>query len=171
MKKNSETSYLVSLVQMNGLLVQVVIQGAKGGIVYSVHGWDIKLPTILTMANRYHNLEYTNWFRITKEFVSESGATRRICFAYNQEKELELQTEENELWFNEYKKRTHIQEIVDTSLLTEEEKQWLPEEFAYRHTLTQQTYDPTSRRHVERITMIPFAPPWRFTGHVCILQG
>ena len=51
---------VLSLVQMNGLLVQVVIQGAKGGIVYSVHGWDIKLPTILTMANRYHNPEYTN---------------------------------------------------------------------------------------------------------------
>lgn len=84
------------------------------------------------------------------------GLLGDYVFAYDQEKELELQTEEDELWFNEYKKkkRAHIQEIVDTSFLTEEEKQWLREGFAYTHTHPQQTYDPTSRRYVERITMI-----------------
>jgi hypothetical protein len=32
------------------------------------------------------------------------GLLGDYVFAYDQEKELELQTEENELWFNEYKK-------------------------------------------------------------------
>jgi hypothetical protein len=45
-------------------------------------------------------------------------------FTYDIEKELELQTDHDELWFKEYKKkkRAHIQEIVDASMLTEQER-------------------------------------------------
>lgn len=41
-------------------------------------------------------------------------------FAYDQEKELELQTEEDEFLVKEYKRKkaAHIREIVETSLLT-----------------------------------------------------
>jgi hypothetical protein len=82
------------------------------------------------------------------------GLLGDYVFAYDQEKELELQTEEGELWFNGYKKkRPHIREIVDASFLTEEEKQRLREEFTYTHTHSQQTYNPITRRYVERITM------------------
>jgi nitrogenase molybdenum-iron protein alpha/beta subunit len=50
-------------------------------------------------------------------------------FTYDLEKELELQTEHDELWFKEYKnkKRAHIQEIVNGSMLTEQEKEWMEE--------------------------------------------
>ena len=53
MRRNSKTYNLVSIVQMNGFLVPVVIQEVKDGIVYSVHGWAIKLQIILEMAKPF----------------------------------------------------------------------------------------------------------------------
>jgi len=73
-------------------------------------------------------------------------------FTYDIEKELELQADHDELWFKEYKKkkRAHIQEIVDASMLTEQEKEWMDE---YQpQSVTAPTYD-KENSHVERIIM------------------
>jgi hypothetical protein len=74
-------------------------------------------------------------------------------FTYDLEKELELQTEHDELWFKEYKKkkRAHIQEIVNGSMLSEQEKEWM-EEYAPQVT-TDITYNDKENRYEERITM------------------
>lgn len=52
------------------------------------------------------------------------GLLGDYIFLYDKEKELELQTEENELWFKKYKenKRAQIREIVDASMLSEQGK-------------------------------------------------
>ncbi|MGH9926372.1 MAG: hypothetical protein ACRD5B_13455, partial [Nitrososphaeraceae archaeon] len=73
-------------------------------------------------------------------------------FTYGLEKELELQTEHDELWFKEYKKkkRVHIQEIVDVSMLTEQEKEWMEENTT--QSLTHPTYD-DGGRYEEQIVM------------------
>jgi hypothetical protein len=73
-------------------------------------------------------------------------------FTYGLEKELELQTEHDELWFKEYKKkkRVHIQEIVDASMLTEQEKEWMEENTT--QSLTHPTYD-DGGRYEEQIVM------------------
>jgi hypothetical protein len=50
-------------------------------------------------------------------------------FCYDLSKQMELEDLDNELWLNEYKKkrRAHIQEIVDASMLSEQEKEWMKE--------------------------------------------
>ena len=55
------------------------------------------------------------------------GLLGDYIFLYDKENELELQTEEDELWLKEYKKkrRAHIQKIVESSMLTEQEKEWM----------------------------------------------
>jgi hypothetical protein len=53
MKRNSRTLYSVNLVEINRFLAQLDIQEAKDGIVYSGHGWDIKLQIILEMASHF----------------------------------------------------------------------------------------------------------------------
>jgi len=65
---------------------------------------------------------------------------------------MELDDLNNELWLKEYKKkkRAHIQEIVDASMLTEQEKDWV-EEYAPQFT-TGKTYD-NENKYVERIIM------------------
>jgi hypothetical protein len=70
-------------------------------------------------------------------------------FAYDLKKELELQTEHDELWFKEYekKKRAHIREIVDSSMLTDEEIEMIRE---YGTVLLK---DPEGR-YVERVVMV-----------------
>ena len=73
-------------------------------------------------------------------------------FTYDLEKELELQTDHDELWFKEYKKkkRAHIQEIVDASMLTEQEKESMEE---YEPQFTPgKTYD-NENKYVERVIM------------------
>ncbi|MGH9911213.1 MAG: hypothetical protein ACRD4W_02110 [Nitrososphaeraceae archaeon] len=82
----------------------------------------------------------------------ELGLLGDSVFTYDLEKELELQTEHDELWFKEYKnkKRAHIQEIVDASMLTEQEKEWM-EEYALQ-TAMHQTSDDTNR-YAEHIVM------------------
>ena len=76
-------------------------------------------------------------------------------FAYDIRKQLELQDQHDELWFKEYKKkkRAHIQEIVDASMLTEQEKEWMNE---YQpQSVTAPTYD-KENSHVERIIIPNF---------------
>jgi hypothetical protein len=50
-------------------------------------------------------------------------------FAYSLSKQTELEDLDNELWLKEWKKkkREHIQEIVDASIFSEQEKEWLEE--------------------------------------------
>lgn len=65
---------------------------------------------------------------------------------------MELEDLDNELWLKEYKKkrRAHVQEIVDVSMLSEQEKEWM-EEYASESS-TQPTYTATNR-FVERVVM------------------
>jgi hypothetical protein len=72
-----------------------------------------------------------------------------VIFAYDIEKELELQDQHDELWFKEYekKKRAHIREIVDSSMLTDEEIEMMRE---YGPVLLK---DPEGR-YVERVVMV-----------------
>jgi hypothetical protein len=74
-----------------------------------------------------------------------------VIFAYAIEKELELQDQHDELWLKEYKKkRAHVQEIVDGSMLTDQEKEWIKE--YPPQSLTHPRYDDTNR-YVERVVM------------------
>ena len=70
-------------------------------------------------------------------------------FTYDLEKELGLQTDHDELWFKEYKKkkRAHIREIVNSSMLTDEEIEMMRE---YGPVLLK---DPEGR-YVERVVMV-----------------
>ena len=72
-----------------------------------------------------------------------------VIFAYDIEKEFELQDQHDELWFKEYKKKkcAHIQEIVDSSMLTDEEIEMMRE---YGPVLLK---DPEGR-YVERVVMV-----------------
>lgn len=78
------------------------------------------------------------------------GLLGDCVWAYDLDKELELQDQHDEL--KEYKKnkRVHIQEIVDASMLTEQEKEWI-EEYVPQFT-TGKTYD-NENKYVERITI------------------
>jgi hypothetical protein len=72
-----------------------------------------------------------------------------VIFAYDIEKELELQDQHDQLWLKEYKKKkcAHIQEIVDSSMLTDEEIEIMRE---YEPTLLK---DPQGK-YVERVVMV-----------------
>jgi hypothetical protein len=76
-------------------------------------------------------------------------------FAYDLNKELELQAKHTDLWLKDYKKkkRAHIQEIVHSSMFTEQEKEWM-EEYVPQYT-TGVSYD-NKGRCVERIVMPNF---------------
>lgn len=76
-------------------------------------------------------------------------------FTYDLEKELELQADHDELWFKEYKKkkRAHIQEIVDASMLTEQEKEWMKE---YELQSLPHPRCEDGNRYMERIIMPNF---------------
>ena len=77
-------------------------------------------------------------------------------FAYSESKHLELVDLDTELFLKEYKKkrRAHIQEIVNRSMLSEQEKEWM-EEYSPQYT-TDITYNDKENRYVERITMPNF---------------
>jgi len=66
---------------------------------------------------------------------------------------MELEDLDNELWLKEYKKkrRAHVQEIVDASILSEQEKEWM-EEYSPQVT-TDITYNDKENRYEERVTM------------------
>jgi hypothetical protein len=66
---------------------------------------------------------------------------------------MELGDLDNELWLKEYKKkrRAHIQEIVNGSMLTEQEREWIQE-----YSPLQFTSETTRREengYVERVVM------------------
>lgn len=76
-------------------------------------------------------------------------------FTYSLAKQIELEDLDNELWLKEYKKksRAHIQEIVDASMLTEQEKEWMKE---YASQFTTDITHGKENRYVERIIMPNF---------------
>ena len=99
--------------------------------------------------------EHTDRHGIAKKFVSGFGITWRFCFHIWPRKRIGIQKTNDELWFKEYKKKkcAHIQEIVDASMLTEQEKEWMNE---YQpQSVTAPTYD-KENSHVERIIMPNF---------------
>jgi hypothetical protein len=80
------------------------------------------------------------------------GIEGDYVFAYSESKQMELEDLDNELFLNEWmkKKRAYIQEIVESSMLTEQEKEWV-EEYAPQFS-TGKTYD-NENKYVERIIM------------------
>lgn len=72
-----------------------------------------------------------------------------LVFLYDKDKELELQEQHDELWYKEYKrkKREHIRQIVDTSMMTEKEIEEMREEFGPAIQMDAQN------RYIERIIM------------------
>ncbi|MGH9953147.1 MAG: hypothetical protein ACRD5J_16135 [Nitrososphaeraceae archaeon] len=80
------------------------------------------------------------------------GLEGDYVFTYSISKQMELEDLDNEIWLKEYKKkrRTHIQEIVDASMLTDCEKEWM-KEYALQ-TAMHPTSDDTNR-YAEHIVM------------------
>ena len=72
-----------------------------------------------------------------------------VVFLYNKDKELELQEQHDELWYTDYKKKKkeHIREIVDASMMTEKEIEEMREEFGPAIQMDSQN------RYIERIIM------------------
>ena len=72
-----------------------------------------------------------------------------IVFLYDKNKELELQEQHDELWYTDYKKkkREHIREIVDASMMTEKEIEEIQEEFGPAIQID------ARNRYIERIIM------------------
>ena len=72
-----------------------------------------------------------------------------IVFLYDKDKELELQEQHDELWYTDYKKkkREHIREIVDASMMTEKEIEEIQEEFGPAIQMD------ARNRYIERIIM------------------
>src|ERR671919_2356309 len=72
-----------------------------------------------------------------------------LVFLYDKDKELELQEQHDELWYTGYKKkkREHIREIVDASMMTEKEIEEMREEFGPAIQIDAQN------RYIERIIM------------------
>jgi hypothetical protein len=83
------------------------------------------------------------------------GLLGDYIFLYDQKKELELQTEEDELWLKEYKKKkaSYIKATVHSSMLSEQEIEWM-NEYASQCT-ADPTYD-NENKYAERITMPNF---------------
>ena len=73
-------------------------------------------------------------------------------FTYDLKKESDLQTEHDELWFKEYKKkrRAHIQKIVEASMLTEQEKEWIEEN---ESPITMHPTPDNTNSYAERVVM------------------
>lgn len=103
-------------------------------------GWAIKIQNIQTDMG------------LQRSSFPDLGLEGDYVFAYDLSKQLELEDLDNELWLEEYKKkkRAHIQEIVDASMLTEQEKEWM-EEYASQSILNPTYGEPN--RYVERVIM------------------
>jgi hypothetical protein len=80
------------------------------------------------------------------------GIEGDYIFAYSLPKQMELEDLDNEIWLKEYKKKrhTHIQEIVDASMLTDCEKEWMKEYTS--QSLMHQT-DGNANGNMERVIM------------------
>lgn len=77
-------------------------------------------------------------------------------FTYSESKQMELEDLDNELFLKEWnkKRRAHIQEIVHSSMLSEQEKDWM-EEYVSSQPITDTTCD-NEKRYVERVIMPNF---------------
>ena len=106
-------------------------------------GWAITIQNIQTDMG------------LQRSSFPDLGLLDDFVFAYDIRKQLELQDQHDELWFKEYekKRRAHIQEIVVTSMLNEQEKEWMNE--YPPQSVTAPTYD-KENSHVERIIMPNF---------------
>lgn len=145
---------------MGGCPVPVVIQGAKDGVYFTKHGSVIVL--VCNPRNGETFQDRLRWAVTIQNIQTDLGLQRSAfptrgiegdyVFAYSDTKQMELDDLNNELWLKEYKKkkRAHIQEIVESSMLTEQEKEWV-EEYAPQFT-TGKTYD-NENKYVERIIM------------------
>jgi hypothetical protein len=103
-------------------------------------GWAITIQNIQTDLG------------LQRSSFPELGLLGDSVFMYNLENELELQTEHDELWFKEYKKkkRARVEELVDASMLTEQEKEWMKE---YASQFTTGRIHDNENKYVERIIM------------------
>ena len=137
MRRNSKKLHSVSSVQISGFPVPL---GTSRG-----QGWNCLFRAWLgyKIAKNPKNGESfqdrLGWASTIQNIQTDMGLQRSSfpdlgllgdsVFTYDLEKELELQADHDELWFKEYKKkkRAHIQEIVDASMLTEQEKEWMKE--------------------------------------------
>jgi hypothetical protein len=104
-------------------------------------GWAITIQNIQTDLG------------LKRSSFAELGLLGDSVFAYSLEKELELQDQRDELWFKKYeeKKRSHMREIVNGSMLSEQEKEWM-EEYAPQLT-TDIIYTDKENRYEEQVTM------------------
>ncbi|MGH9978742.1 MAG: hypothetical protein ACRD8Z_23355 [Nitrososphaeraceae archaeon] len=86
---------------------------------------------------------------IARSSFSNLSLLGDVVFLYNKDKELELQEQHDELWYKEYKKekREYIRQIVDASMMTENEIEELREEFGPAIQMD------ARNRYIERIIM------------------
>lgn len=103
-------------------------------------GWAIKIQNIQTDLG------------LQRSAFPDLGLEGDYVFAYSISKQMGLEDLDNELRLKEYKKKrtAHIQEIVDASMLTEQEKEWM-KEYSIQ-SLTHPRYDDTDR-YIERMVM------------------
>ena len=148
--------------QIVGSPVQVVIQAAKGGIVLFRAWLGYKISK--NSKNGESAQDRLRWASTIQNIQTDMGLQRSSfpdlgllgdsVFAYDLEEESELQTEHVDLWLKEYKKEksSHIREIVYSSMLTEQEKEWMG--YVPQYT-TGVSYD-NKGRYVEQIVMPNF---------------
>jgi len=145
---------------MGGCPVPVDIQGVKdGGLLHKAWiGYRIscnprngetfqdRLRWAVTIQNIQTDLG------LQRSAFPTRGIEGDYVFVYSETKQMELDDLNNELWLKEYKKKkaARIQEIVDASMLTEQEKEWV-EEYAPQFT-TEITHE-KENGYVERVVM------------------
>lgn len=79
-------------------------------------GWAITIQNIQTDLG------------LQRSSFPDLGLLGDYVFVYDHGKELELQDQHYDLWLEEYKKeetRAHLREIVDSSMFTEQEREWM----------------------------------------------
>lgn len=103
-------------------------------------GWAIKIQNIQSDLG------------LQRSAFPDLGIEGDYVFAYSLSKQMELEDLDNESWLKECKKkrRAHIQEIVDASMLTEQEKEWM-EGNTSPLPMMHPTYDMNG--YVERVVM------------------
>ena len=142
---------------MDGSLAQVVIREVKVGVYFTRRGLDSNVQTIQKTEN--HCRINLDWASMIQSIQTDLGIARSsfpnlsllgdIVFLYDKNKELELQEQHDELWYTDYKKkkREHIREIVDASMMTEKEIEEIQEEFGPAIQID------ARNRYIERIIM------------------
>jgi hypothetical protein len=103
-------------------------------------GWAITIQNIQTDMG------------LQRSSFPDLGLRGDHVFAYSESKHMELVDLDAELSLDEWekKRRAHVQEIVHSSMLSEQEKEWM-EEYAPEIT-TETTYE-NENEYVERVTM------------------